>query len=136
MIQNQRMKMGINVPDLEGEIWRQHPLGRLISNMGRMKMIYKSKKSAGNYRITKGHLTQNGYRKVTIGLKKVYMHRLVLEAFTSIDQGVGMIVDHIDRNKLNNNLDNLRWATYKENAINRDPPKPFKHCCTCTCVFE
>ena len=26
--------------------------------------------------------------------------------------------DHIDNNKLNNNIDNLRWATYQENNRN------------------
>lgn len=28
-------------------------------------------------------------------------------------------VDHIDRNKLNNNLSNLRWVTITENQLNR-----------------
>ena len=133
MLKNQKMEKGINVPDFEGELWKLHPLGRLVSNFGRMKMIYKSRNNKGNYRVTIGHLHSSGYRKVAIGTKKVYMHRIVLEAFTSVEQGVGLLVDHIDRNKQNNNLDNLRWATHKENAINRNSPKPFKHCCTCTC---
>ena len=47
-------------------------------------------------------------------------------------------VDHIDRNETNNNLSNLRWATYKTQAMNRsftrdditetDPKKRQKIC--------
>ncbi len=29
------------------------------------------------------------------------------------------VIDHMDRNKQNNSLDNLRWATYSENAQNK-----------------
>lgn len=130
------MKKGRNAPDLDGEVWKMHPLGRLISNKGRMKLIYKSKENKGSYRITLGHMHHSGYRKVTISGKKRYMHRLVLETFTSIEEGLGKVADHIDRDKLNNNLENLRWATYQMNAINRNPPQPFKHCSTCQCIFE
>jgi len=36
-------------------------------------------------------------------------------------------IDHIDRNKLNNNLSNLRWASFSENSINRIHPNQ-DHC--------
>ena len=29
-------------------------------------------------------------------------------------------IDHIDRDKSNNNQDNLRWATISENFLNKD----------------
>jgi hypothetical protein len=29
-----------------------------------------------------------------------------------------MVVDHMDQNRSNNHITNLRWATYSENTIN------------------
>ena len=47
------------------------------------------------------------------------VHRLVAVTFISKIDGKDE-VDHIDRNKLNNNVLNLRWVSRSENSLNRD----------------
>ena len=61
------------------------------------------------------------YLKVTLSegnvARQISVHRLVATAFC--EKGYGnTIVDHIDRDKYNNNADNLRWCTYADNARN------------------
>lgn len=55
-----------------------------------------------------------GYIFTRINRKKVYLHRAILNA------GTGDIVDHIDRNKLNNSIRNLRKVSKSLNNHNRD----------------
>jgi hypothetical protein len=54
------------------------------------------------------------------GHKKEYVHRLM--GFTWLPQPTEpeLVIDHIDRNKLNNHASNLRWVTHSENAINKE----------------
>lgn len=52
--------------------------------------------------------------------KMVYMHRLVMEA------PEGLLVDHKNRNTLDNRKLNLRFATKKQNAANMDRGRVFK----------
>ncbi|WP_281665821.1 HNH endonuclease signature motif containing protein [Gemella morbillorum] len=47
--------------------------------------------------------------------KKFYLHRLLAEAFIPKIEGKNFI-NHIDGNRLNNDLSNLEWCTLKENA--------------------
>lgn len=50
--------------------------------------------------------------------RKFFMiHRLVLETFSPIENSEKYQVNHIDGNKMNNNLDNLEWVTPSENII-------------------
>lgn len=60
----------------------------------------------------------------------VYVHKLVYETFKG-EIPEGLEIDHIDRNKLNNNPDNLRVVTRSENMKNRDrfkrPPFSEEH---------
>lgn len=65
----------------------------------------------------------SGYMKVTIYDKEtkksrpVAVHQLVAETFIKPIEGKRYI-DHIDRNKLNNDASNLRYVTQAENNMN------------------
>lgn len=62
----------------------------------------------------------NGYLMCTLtsdaGVKStVYVHRIIYQAFNG-PIPKGMVINHLDENKLNNNLDNLQICTIKENC--------------------
>lgn len=60
----------------------------------------------------------NGYLYVSLGRKNHrYIHRLVAEAFIPNPDNLPQI-DHIDTDKTNNNVSNLRWVTRKQNINN------------------
>lgn len=46
------------------------------------------------------------------------LHQLVMEAWGPPSPGPEYVIDHKDRNKLNNNISNLRWVTRLENTNN------------------
>lgn len=66
---------------------------------------------------TKGSVTSYGYYKTTIKGKNYFVHRLVAETFIENSENKPFI-DHINQDRLNNSVENLRWATVKENACN------------------
>ena len=86
-----------------------------VSNFGNVK-------NSKTNRILKGSLTEDGYVIVGLykdGKKKVLLvSRLVAIAFISNDENKPT-VDHIIRNPQNNNVSNLRWATYSEQMSNK-----------------
>ena len=69
----------------------------------------------------------NGY--LAVGLtkdgktKNKHIHRLIAEAYIPNPDNKPT-VDHINRNRLDNRLENLRWATVVEQVNNRENTRP------------
>ena len=68
---------------------------------------------------------KDGYFRVNLyanNIKSMYIHRLVAEAYLKNPEEK-ICVDHINNNKQNNTVENLRWATNSENCMNSKIPK-------------
>lgn len=65
-----------------------------------------------------GSINNNGYYQVRLNRKNFLVHRVILELFERIVDS-SLVADHIDGNKLNNSISNLRVVSVKDNAKNR-----------------
>ena len=86
-----------------------------VSNFGNVKNVKTG-------RVLKPGLCTGGYLMVTLmndgerSSKKI--HKIVASAFLENPENK-INVDHISRDRTNNHVNNLRWATASENAQNR-----------------
>ena len=101
------------------EEYRQAIRSYEVSNLGNVRRKLKN----GNYKNVSGFIKDNGYRYLQITINRIrtniYFHHLVAKAFIG-ERPLNYMIDHIDRNKLNNKSDNLRYATSTENNRNTE----------------
>jgi len=91
--------------------------GYYISNAGKVKSCRKRNEVIMIPQLSKdGYWCQNLWDGVSYHKKTI--HRLVAEAFLPNPDNLPE-VDHIDRDKNNNQVSNLRWASISQNRINR-----------------
>ena len=83
--------------------------GRVWSNYGKGKFLKQSTNPRGYFLVG---LWKDGKRKT------VTVHRLLCNAYIDNPENKPEI-DHIDNNKQNNNISNLRWVTSSENQRNK-----------------
>jgi hypothetical protein len=96
------------------EKWRTipgHPKYE-ASTMGRVRKGDK---------IIKGRTFSVGYQNLILNGRQEYLHRLIAKTFIS-DIPKGWHVNHLDNNKLNNELSNLEICTPKDNSIHAHQP--------------
>lgn len=98
-----------------------------LPSLEKLKELYEYKDGALYYKQARANkkpgdragTVSGGYRKICFERLVYPEHRLIWFMVTGIDPGTSDI-DHIDRDKLNNRLENLRCVSHGVNQLNRD----------------
>ena len=95
--------------------------------------LYRKKQPKNQVDISKpaGSINNTGYRVIKIKGKNYQAHRLIYQMFNEqwdiTDTSHDNSIDHKDRDKLNNNIDNLRVATSSQNGANSGGSNVYWH---------
>ena len=109
-------KMENNVQ--QAEVWKQYLDTQYeVSNLGNVRnkntKVVLSQEDTGNGYLCVGLQMDKGV------YKKIRVHRMVAMTFLEFQRTEERNeVDHINGNKSDNSVDNLRWCTHKENMNN------------------
>ena len=94
---------------------RKHPTLDVVCFSDGMLQIPASDRHPAHY--TYGSKNKKGYRIIMRDKKNYLVHRLIAETFIPNPEGKPT-VDHINRDVEDNRIENLRWATFKEQSNN------------------
>ena len=113
MIRPKHHKSGYKIKNINMEEWKETKIPGYYANVeGEILKVCKTVN-----RILSGSLRE-GYIRYCILGKHYSGHRLIYETFCG-EIPENMVIDHIDGNRSNNKLNNLRLVSYSDNAKNR-----------------
>lgn len=87
------------------------------------QLIWKKTRSMAKAGFPAGWIEKNGYVSTNLNGTRYRVHRLIFMFFNGY---CPEFIDHIDGNKINNRIENLRSATSYENSCNRKANKKNK----------
>jgi hypothetical protein len=97
-----------------------------VNKLGEVRRVYKDWVIRNHKRQNIKRVCSRGYIKVAFVCKKrlpfreMHLHKIMGVVFLNHNIcGLEFVIDHIDMNKLNNCIDNLRVVTQRENSANR-----------------
>ncbi len=85
------------------------------SKLNEERGIIVSPQSKGLISNQKFSISSDGYPVARIGGKNVFLHDLIL----GTEKSKGLVIDHVNRNPLDNRVENLRVVTQQANIFNR-----------------
>lgn len=66
------------------------------------------------------YINTNGYYRLRLNRKNIYLHQIIAKTFIpNNNPDINKVVDHINHDKLDNRVENLRWTTQSLNCYNR-----------------
>lgn len=77
-------------------------------------------------------VNKNGYKQVTVmnddkQARTLNLSRFIMIKLNPLPDYANMVVDHINRDKTDDRISNLRWLTQKENCSNKTVPHKYAH---------
>lgn len=105
-------------PDLKGTLIISDEYNCVLSSKGR----------AFSLNVNMGEIGQNGSNHGYHHISNSLLHLAIYKTFSKVPYDPNLDVDHIDGNKSNNDISNLRQLTHKEN-LNAAIEKREKHWC-------